>query len=126
MFTTVNASQNSAIEQTILSYFHGYLNAEPETLLNAFHFNAKLQSIENSALEEIQLLEWVENIRERNEKGDIRMADVQILGIDISRDAAVAKTKIDFQKFFFIDYLSLLQVGGRWIIVNKIYTIEQL
>jgi hypothetical protein len=126
MFTTVNAAQNSAIDQTILSYFHGYLNAEPETLLSAFHVNAKLQSIENSALEEIQLLEWVQNIRERNKKGGIRKADVQILGIDISGDAAVAKTKIVFEKFFFIDYLSLLQVGDRWIIVNKIYTTQQL
>lgn len=126
MFTPTETAHNLEIEQTIRSYFQGYLSAEPETLLKAFHQNAKLQSTEKGALEETQMQEWLQNIRERKEKGDIRKADVQILGIDVSGDAAVVKTKLIFPKFSFTDYLSLLQVSGGWIIVNKIYTTQQL
>lgn len=126
MLTTTKTAHSSEIEQTIRSYFQGYLSAEPETLSKAFHKNAKLQSTENGAFEETQIQDWLQNIRERKEKGDIRKADVQILGIDVSGDAAVVKTKLVFTKFFFIDYLSLLQVNGSWIIVNKIYTTQQL
>lgn len=125
MFKTTKTAHISEIEQTIRNYFQGYLRAEPETLLKAFHHNAKLQSTENGALGETQILEWLQNIRERKEKGDIRKADAQILGIDVSGEAAVVKTKLIFTQFSFTDYLSLLRLNDGWIIVNKIYTTQQ-
>ena len=49
----------------------------------------------------------------------------EIAGIDSTGDAAIVKTVLRFPKFQFTDYLSLLKLDGAWIIVNKIYTVDQ-
>ena len=112
----------SKIEKTINDYFQGYLKAEPDTLLNAFHKSARLFSTENGSLDKTEMSDWLGNLHERRRKGDLRQADVEILGIDVSGDAAVAKTRLTFPEFAFTDYLSLLLIDGNWIIINKIYS----
>lgn len=42
-----------------------------------------------------------------------------IVSIDITGNAAVAKTDLVWPGIHYVDYLSLLKVGGRWLIVHK-------
>ena len=113
------------IEETIKNYFQGYLEAESETLLKAFHQEARLFSTDDGKLDKTEMNDWLKNLQERREKGDIRQAYVEILGVDVAGEAAIAKTKLSFPKFSFTDYLSLLHINGRWIIINKIYSTQQ-
>lgn len=103
------------------NYLDGYLNARAEQLSLAFHDTCPLLSVEGEKLDRTEMAAWLENLRSRNAKGDIRTADSEILGIDVSGNAAVAKVSLKFPKFKFTDYLSLLRIDGQWKIVNKIY-----
>ena len=125
MFDAATDEVTRAIQETVKDYFQGYLKAEPETLLKAFHVEARLYSTDEGSLEKTEMADWLLNLRERREKGDIRQAEVRISGIDVTGDAAIAKTILRFSKFEFTDYLSLLQIQGTWKIVNKIYTIKK-
>ena len=118
------SNQNPEIVKAIHNYFAGYLEAEAETLQLAFHPTARLHASEDGVLETTELRDWVENLRTRKSKGDTRKAHVEILGIEVTQDAAVAKARFKFEKFTFTDYLSLLHLKTGWTIVNKIYTTE--
>jgi hypothetical protein len=121
-----NAQRNKKypeIEKTLGHYFQGYLGADGEVLLKAFHQDARLFSIEDGKLSKTEMTDWLKNLGERKEKGDIRKADVGVLGIDVTGDSAVAKVKLTFPKFSFVDYLSLLKIDGNWIVINKIYSV---
>ena len=111
------------IEAILKNYFDGYLKADPETLAKAFYKEARLFSTDEEKLSQTEMSEWIKNLEERRVKKDIRQADAQIIGIDVSGGVGVAKVKLTFLKFAFTDYLSLVQVDGNWIIVSKIYSV---
>jgi hypothetical protein len=125
MFKNEKEPKTLEIENTIGHYFQGYLNAEPETLSKAFHQDARLFSTDQENLDRTEMSAWLENLKDRRSKGDIRKASVEILGIDVAGDAAIAKTRLTFPKFAFTDYLSLLLINGQWIIINKIYSTQK-
>jgi hypothetical protein len=125
MFEDKNDETVQKIKTVIGNYFQGYLKAEPETLSKAFHAASRLYCTDRGNLEKTEIAEWLTSLEERRKKGDIRSAKVEISGIDVSGDAAVARTKLVLEKVQFTDYLSLLQIEGQWKIINKIYTVEE-
>ena len=48
----------------------------------------------------------------------------EILSIDVARDLALLKLKLQIPPRYFIDMLSCLKVDGAWRIVQKVTTIE--
>ena len=53
------------------------------------------------------------------------MRDDAILMLDQSGPAtAFVKVKCQIPPRYFHDYLNLLKIDGKWIIVQKIYTVE--
>ena len=126
MFTQLNTGEKGSIEVVIFNYLDGYLNARAEQLSQAFHETCPLLSIEEEKLDRTEMSAWLENLRDRQAKGDIRKAESKILGIDVSGNAAIAKVCLGFPKFVFTDYLSLLRIDGHWKIVNKTYSRTEL
>jgi hypothetical protein len=109
------------IKKVVGLYFDGYQNAKPELIKKAFHENTRLLSVDNGKLDVTEMKDWLISLEERRAKGDIRKGKLTIKSIDVKADAAVAKLEIQFEKFIFTDYLSLLLVEGKWVIVGKIY-----
>jgi hypothetical protein len=70
--------------------------------------------------------DWLKSLEARRTQGDIRIGKLKIEAIDVTDQAASVKLKIRFQKFEFTDYLSLLKIGGMWIIVGKIYHYREM
>ena len=121
-----SSGTRAEIETVVKDYFHGYLRAEADQVGRAFHPDARLLAVEDGKLERTDVPDWLENIRSRREKGDLREAETRIAGVDLTGDAAVVKAVLRFPKFQFTDYLSLLKLNGAWRIVNKIYTVDRL
>jgi hypothetical protein len=114
------------IEDVLKQYFQGYLGAESHQVSLAFHPETRLFSVDDGKLDKTEMAGWLKNLDDRKAKGDIRNADTEILSIDITENAAMAKVRLTFPKYQFTDYLSLLQIEGSWRIVGKIYTVREL
>jgi hypothetical protein len=112
------------ISAVIQNYFQGYLRAEADQVGRAFHQDARLLAVDGGKLDRTEVPDWLKSLRTRREKGDVREAVTEIAGIDRTGDAAVVKTVLQFPKFQFTDYLSLLKIDGAWSIVSKIYTVD--
>lgn len=112
-------TEERAIRQTIQRYFDGDRDRRIEPLQEAFHPEARLLTA--GAAGELRAMtqpQWYERIRQ---SPDRERPEAEILSIDRAGNAAVAKTRMIFSNGQFTDFLSLLKLEGRWLIVNKIY-----
>ncbi len=119
-------SPNEPIKSVLRDYFQGYLTADSRLVAKAFHPDARLFCIEEGKLEKTELSEWLTNLNDRQIRGDVRSADIQVISVDQTDTAATAKVVLTFPKFRFTDYLSLLQIEGHWRIIGKIYALQEL
>ena len=120
-------AQVRAIKKVIQEYFDGYTGAESEQVARAFHPETRLYSVDaerGGALDRTELEAWLENLRSRKSKGDLRTAGLEIPLVDVSGTAAIAKVVLTFPKLRFTDYLSLLEIENEWRIIGKIYTAD--
>ena len=114
------------IEETINKYFKGFSQAEPQLVSEAFHPDSRLYSVDDGKLDRTEVRDWLVNLHKRKEIGEKREGTLEILSVDQTKDAAIAKVKITFKSVEFIDYLSLLNFDGAWKVVGKIYTANSL
>ena len=114
------------LKQTVETYVNGYLQAEAPLIEQVFFPHTHLLSTEDGKLDQTSMPEWLENIRDRKNKGDVRTATSEILVLDVTDDAAITKVILTFKTFKFVDYLSLLKIEGSWQIVGKIYVQQSL
>lgn len=126
MTTQTWAKGSTMIEIVIQDYFEGYQKADVGLIQKAFHQDTRLLSIDEGKLDVTEMKDWIKNLEDRHLRGDIRKGRLTITSIDVTNDTAVAKLKIRFEAFEFTDYLSLLKIEGKWLVVGKIYHFQKL
>lgn len=120
------AKGSNMIEEVIQDYFQGYQKADVGLIKKAFHANTRLLSVDQGKLDVTEMSDWLKNLEDRHSRGDIREGKLTTVSIDVTNESAIVKLKISFKTFQFTDYLSLLKVEGKWIIVGKIYDYKPL
>lgn len=115
--------EEKVIRDTIQLYFQGDRDREVESLKKAFHPTARLGTADEAGrLHVLTQSEWHERVRRTPDR---EKPEASILHIDRAGNAAMAKTQMILSNGQYTDYLSLLKIDGRWIIVNKIYHWEE-
>ncbi|MFW6085319.1 MAG: alpha/beta fold hydrolase, partial [Gemmatimonadota bacterium] len=119
--STVTTDQEAEVRAAAQAYLDGLLHGDVATLESAFHPDTRFQGSVGDALVDMTFEDWAESRRGK------RMRPVEeyrhsIEDVLIAGDAAVVRTDVDWPDTYFVDYLSLLRVGGEWKIVNKIWT----
>ena len=116
---------DSAVRAVVQRYLHGLKFNDTTGLHDAFWPEARLFSIgPKGQINELTQAKWYAMFAQsagKEEKGDLRIAD-----LDITGNAASVKVVEDYPGSRYTDYLNLLRINGRWWIVNKIYTMERI
>ena len=122
----MNTDDRSAIEQAIQTYFDGLHEGDADKLASVFHPTAALTYEQGGELVVLPLAKWLQSVRERpspKSKGLAR--DDAILLLDQSGPAsAFVKVKCQIPPLYFTDYLSLLKIGGKWVVAQKVFATE--
>lgn len=122
--STKEAENEAAIRATVENYFGGMMHGDPQLLREAFHADSRLMAANgNGELTLIPFDRWASSWGGQPAL-DAATHQNRILDIDIHGTAAVAKTELTWPNVKYIDYLSLIQVGDEWKIVNKIWSQE--
>lgn len=124
--TNLWASDSDKIEEVIENYYQGYQKADIGLIQKSFHPDTRLLSSSEGDLDVTEMSDWIISLKERQLRGDIRTGFLKILSIDATNGAATVKLKIRFPAYEFTDFLSLLKLKGKWIIVGKIYQYQEL
>ena len=116
-----SAAEEEAIRETVEAYFDGMMQAKSDYLRRAFHSEARLIGIgrDGNAMI-IPFDRWAQSWDGR-EPRDVSKYTNTIISTDIAGTAASVKTDLEWPDVHYVDYLSLLKIGGEWKIVNKIW-----
>ena len=116
-------SDEAAVRETVQHYLHGLKFNDVEGLKKAFWPEAKLFFIKrDNTLGQLTQEQWYKGFAAsagKEEKGDLKITDVDITG-----NAASVKVVEVYETSKYTDYLSLLKFPDGWKIVNKIYVAE--
>lgn len=113
-----------AINNVLMEYIEGTANGQPERLRKVFHPDFKLYTVnEKDSLLIRSGEQYIANIK----KGEKSNRIGKVLFIDVEKDAAIAKAEIFVPNWrVFTDYFMLLKYEGRWSIVQKSYSWEEI
>ena len=118
-------ADEAAIRQTVQYYFDGGKNRDSLTLRKAFHPEARMLFARDGKLVVIPIGEYITRVgSEKLKPGEVDSTERKVASVDVVGDAAVAKVELKRPGSLVTDYMSLLKVDGRWLIVNKIFTRE--
>jgi hypothetical protein len=103
-------------------YFEGVRKADTAAAHRAFHPVVTMYSVRDGKLAERSIPDWLTAIAERAPKPP-KPDDVprRVVSVDVAGNAAMAKLELAYPEATVTDYMSLLKVDGRWIIVGKIF-----
>src|SRR5688500_19261408 len=118
-------ADEAAIRQTVQDYFDGGRNRDSLTLRKAFHPDARMLFARDGKLVVVPIGEYITRVgSEPLKPGEVDSTERKVVSVDVVGDAAVAKLTLKRPSAVLIDYMSLLKVDGRWLIVNKIFSRE--
>jgi hypothetical protein len=116
-------ADEAAIRQTVQYYFDGGKNRDSLTLRKAFHPEARMLFAREGKLVVMPIGEYITRVGSESLKpGEVDSTERKVVSVDVVGDAAVAKLELKRPNAVLTDYMSLLKVDGRWLIVNKIFT----
>jgi hypothetical protein len=118
--SSASPSATDEIKATVELYFAGHATGDGTYWRRAFHPVAVLYWVKDGALATRPLDEFVAGATGKPAPDEDKRGR-KITLVDVAEDAAVVKVELDYPDVKFVDYLSLLRVEGRWVIVNKIF-----
>jgi hypothetical protein len=121
----VQSADEQEIRRVVTAYyFEGGRAGDSSRVRQAFDMaRAHMFYVQADTLVDVPIPEYVRRIGAGRERPDFRPDgnSRRIVMVDVSGSAAVAKLEIQTPTVVLADYMSLLRVGGRWQIMNKIF-----
>lgn len=114
---TAQTSTYERIERTLNYYLEGGTNNDFDLLSRAFHPTATMRYI-REGYTDVNALDF---FRKGMRPGPKQDRVTRIVSIDVSGNAASARLEIDYPTFTFVDYMTLLEIDGEWLIVSKVF-----
>ena len=99
-------------------YFEAVYNGDVEALRDVFHPQNRLAGMRGDEERFSSLEQFLERVTSRPNQDAF---DFQVLSVDQSGRAAVAKISYRYHGVDFVDYMSVLRLEGSWRIVAKVF-----
>ncbi|MEM8558586.1 MAG: nuclear transport factor 2 family protein [Bacteroidota bacterium] len=99
-------------------YLQGHATGNGDFMREAFHEDAKLFWIVDGEVRQRTATEFA-GFFNGEPAPDEAERERRIVSIEVTGDAAIGVIELDYPTVKFVDYMSLLRVGDRWLIVNK-------
>lgn len=117
----IQLPEKEQITRAIGNYVEGMIFADEALLRRAFHPSCCIVGHFDGALEWLTLDDFVSAILTEGPAAAGTTPFWQVQNMDVTGDAAAVKIIDDYSGMRFTDYLSLLNIDGQWVIVNKLY-----
>ncbi len=117
------AEQSRAIQSLIDGYFDGIYHGNTALLGEVFHPQALLCGDINGQPYFKTVHDYLDVVRNRKSPQELGESfRMEVLGIDILGNNAIAKLHVPMLGYDYYDYLSLTVTEGKWRIVHKLFT----
>ena len=109
------------IEKTVGYYFDGMINHNTDSIAKAFHETGTMKWVEDD-YKEVNAISALSEYLKANQPVKTK---TKILAINVEGNVANARLELEYETFYFIDFMNILKIKGEWKIVSKIYTTKQ-
>ena len=113
-------SEEAAVRAAIEHYFQGHATGQGEHFRKVFHPDAKLFFIRDGKLTQWTSEEYISRASGKPAPDEAQRKR-RIDSVDVTGDAAFVRLTLDYPNVVFTDYMSMLKIDGRWMIVNKTF-----
>lgn len=123
---TANVSEQEIqqIEAVVRLYFEGTYYNDRAKLTQAFHPEAHIAGNIAGTFFDETLTQFIDRLFSHPSQADLETPlRKRILSIDLTNDAATAKADVYVGDYHFVDYITLLKLGGNWVIRHKSFTV---
>ncbi|MFJ7283665.1 nuclear transport factor 2 family protein [Pseudomonas sp. NPDC099000] len=122
---TAQSMDKEHISVVVRHYVEGMVFADEALLRQAFHPACRIIGHFQQKLEWLSLEDFISAIKAEGPAAKEVEPFWQIVSVDITGDAAAVKVIDDYVGMRFTDYLSFLKINERWMIVNKVYFLNE-
>lgn len=117
--TQAQTTDLQSIENTINHYFEGMISHNAKSIEKAFHPTAIMKWNEKGEYMEVNAVQALSEYLNLNEPIKTK---TKIVAVNLVGDAANAQLELEYETFYFIDFMHLMNINGEWKIVSKTYT----
>ena len=111
------------ISKVIRDYFDGIYDGDVEKLQGSFIAEARIYGDIRGEEYVKTLIEYLAGVKVRKSPSELNEKfGMEIIGIDVIGNVAMAKVHLKMLGFNYYDFLSLSVVKGDWKIVNKVFS----
>ena len=96
------------IEQTVMHYFDGMVNHNSESIEKAFHPSATMKWNDDKFME----VNAIKALSDYVNSNDAAKTKTSIISITTVGDVANAHLKLEYETFYFVDFMQLMKIGG--------------
>jgi hypothetical protein len=124
-FAQATNPKEKAVRAAVEHYFQGHATGDGSHFAKVFHPDSKLFWI--GADGRVMQRTSAEYIKGASGKpaADEAQRKRRIVSIDITGNVAMVKVELDYPATKFIDYFSMVEAEGAWLIVNKTYVAQR-
>ncbi|WP_269715042.1 nuclear transport factor 2 family protein [Caulobacter sp. NIBR2454] len=115
------AKADPAVLAPLESYLEGHRTGSREAFERAFHPQAELFGIREGKVFRETAAQYAARAGSGRASPDDAQRVRTIESVEVTGGAGVAKIVLDYPTVRYTDYMSLLLVDGRWVIVNKTF-----
>ena len=116
-------AERAAARVPLEDYLRGHATGDPEFMRKAFHTEGSLIFIRDGKYTTRSFADYIAGMSGKPAP-DEEQRKRWIESVDVAGDAAVGKIILDYPSGRFVDYMTLLKIGGEWKIVNKSFYAE--
>jgi Putative lumazine-binding len=111
-------AEREAAMEPVRAYVKAHETGDGAFILAAFHKDARLAGSINGSFVTLTAKQYAADFSGKPAKDEAdSKRTIELL--DLTNDAGVAKVILDYPSVQFIDYMQLVKVSGKWVIVNK-------
>lgn len=118
-----HTDNTEAVAAVLSTYFKGIYNGDTTSLRKIFHPQALIAGDVKGEPYFKNLNQYLDGVESRKSPSELNEKfRMEILTIEIINSIAIAKVHVPIFDFNYYDLLSLNNINGEWIIMNKLLT----
>ena len=113
-----SAEDEAGVRAALQHYLNGHATGDPEEFRKAFHPDARMTFVRDGKLMITPISEYIAGATGKP-AADESIRKRRITNVEVTGTAATGRIELDYPNAFFVDYMTLLKDGDRWVIIAK-------